>query len=181
MCGVWRQKKEIKSFFIFNIFRKGKPKPPLTPSLTYCCFLFYFFSSSLVWSLPSSNYASSRRRRELVGLQRHLRWKTATAQPVRLWVENDSCQSRREERVSCVGTTVRVGGVYFCLFCVFPCTCKKSKEFRQDNKNRKFSFPRPRWTGTGISRDFRFFFLCPNMDETVESKHPKQFFEGRPH
>jgi hypothetical protein len=43
MCGVLETKKEIKSFFYFYIFRKGKPKPPLTPSLTYCCFLFYFF------------------------------------------------------------------------------------------------------------------------------------------
>jgi hypothetical protein len=86
---------------------------------------------------------------------------------------------RREGRVSCVGTTVRVGGVFLFVLCV-SLYVQKVKEFRQDNKNRKFSFPRPRWTGTGISRDFRFYSFA-QIWTTVESKHLKQFFEGRPH
>lgn len=137
----WRQKRKLSHFFY--IFRKGKPKPPLTPSLTYCCFYFIFFLLRLfdrcrvqITQVPVS-------RRELVGLQRHLRWKMATVRPVRLgWKMTVASEEGRESQLRW-----NYRQSWRCIFLFVLCVSlyvQKVKEFRQDNKNRKFSFPRPR-------------------------------------
>jgi hypothetical protein len=84
----WRQKRKLSHFFY--IFRKGKPKPPLTPSLTYCCFyfIFFFFACLIVAEFKLRKFQKKKGVGRVAAPLAVENGNCATSSP---WVENDSC------------------------------------------------------------------------------------------